>query len=419
VLVALAGVATVRAQETRPAEDELTLAPDLPPAGSELPRAPDNIDEDLADAAARPPGLLKYGPVNLLDPLVKQFNKATEQYGLNVGFAWTAVYQAASGGPGKRDAAGEDFDLFGSWRLLGAKDDPMRGALYFAAESRNDLFTEIAPAALGGQIGSLWGTTNGFGEQVLTMKELYWQQHFGGDRLIVRVGKLDPENYYNNNYWQSDSKYFLNKAFSSFPVRAFPGNGLGTNITAKLSDEWYISTGVQDAQGKKTTIGANTLFDNFDLFGAGEVGFTPNIKDLGRGNYRFTGWYRAAGETDGKPHDAGFDISFDQHINEHLVPFFRYGWGEGNINGVEHMISTGIGWEGDLITQSDVVGIGGMWGRPANHDLDDQYGAELFYRLQLSPDNQFTVGYQVIIDPVNEPNDDVVGVFEVRWRVTM
>jgi carbohydrate-selective porin OprB len=412
LLFLVASTANAQPAGTQPADtmaSALTLSP----------TAPDTIDEDLAEAAARPAGLLKYGPVSLIDPLWKQLNQKTQEFGLNVGLAYTMVYQVASGGPGDRDAAGGDIDLFGDWRLLGAKDDPLRGYLYFAAENRHQLFTPIAPGALGGEIGSLWGTTNGFGEQSLALKELYWQQHFGGDRLIVRVGKLDPENYYNSNYWQSDSKFFLNKAFSSFPVRAFPGNGLGVNITAKFDSQWYLSTGFQDAQGKKTEAGFDTFFDDFNLFGAGEIGFTPTIKDLGRGTYRFTAWYRDAGKSDGKPHDAGFDVSFDQHVGPHLVPFFRYGWGEGNINGIEHMVSAGVGWEGDLVTKSDMLGIGGAWGRPSDHSLNDQYAAEVFYRLQVSPDNQLTVGYQVIIDPTFAPDDDVVGVFELRWRIAM
>jgi hypothetical protein len=383
------------------------------------PPAPESIDQDLADAKARPAGILKYGPVSLIDPLWKKLDQRTEEFGLSIGFAYTAVYQVASGGPGDRDGAGGDVDVFGDWRLLGQKEDPTRGYLYFAAENRHELFTPIPPAALGGQIGSLWGTTNGFGEQHLAMKELYWQQHFGDDRLIVRVGKLDPENYYNSNYWQSDSKYFLNKAFSSFPVRAFPGNGLGVNVTVKPSDLWYVSTGIQDAQGKKTTAGFDTFFEDFNLFSALEVGFTPTIEGYGKGTYRFTAWYRDHGESNGQPHDTGLDLSFDQRVGDHLIPFFRYGWGEGNINGIEHMISTGAGWEGKLLTESDVIGLAGSWGKPSDHDLRDQFAAEIFYRLQVSPDNQFTIGYQVIIDPSFEPDDDVVGVFEIRWRIAM
>lgn len=385
----------------------------------ELAETPDTIDENLADAAARPAGIFKYGPVSLVDPLWKDLNKQADNIGLRVGLAYTVIYQAASGGPGDRDAAGQDADLFGDWRLLGAKNGQNNGYLYFAAEYRNEFFTPIPPNALGGQIGSLWGTTNGFGNQPITLKEIYWQQHFGGDKVIARAGKLDPENFYNSNYWQSDSKFFMNQAFSSFPVRAFPGNGLGANVTVRPDERFYATLGTQDAQGKKTTSGFDTFFGDFDLFTAGEIGLTPTIKDVGRGTYRFTAWYRDPGETDGKPHDAGFDISFDQHIGPHYIPFFRYGIGEGNINGITQMVSTGIGWEGYIITKSDVVGIAGSWGQPKDETLRDQYAAELFYRLQVSPDNQFTLGYQVIVDPSNDPDSNVVGVFEMRWRISM
>ncbi len=151
-------------------------------------------------------------------------------------------------------------------------------------------------ARLGGQVGSFWVTTFGYGEQPLVMKELYWQQHFAKDKLIIRAGKLDPENYYNTNYWQSDSKFFLAAPFSTFPVRAFPGQGLGVNVTARLSDLFYLSGGFQDAQGQKTTPGFDTFFQDFNLFGALELGVTPKIEKLGTGTYRFTAWYRDAGE---------------------------------------------------------------------------------------------------------------------------
>ena len=379
------------------------------------PLAPNSVEQDLADADARPAGIFKYGPVSLIDPLWKEMNKSFDDVGLKVGFAYTIVYQTATGGD---DAAGGDVDLFGDWRLLGAKDSPNRGLAVFSAEYRHDVGTGIAPASLDTEIGSLWGTTNGFGEQDPCLKEFYWQQHINNDNLILRAGKIDAENYYNSNYWQSDSKYFLNQAFSSFPVRAFPSNGLGWNATAKIEDDYYISTGFQDAQGKKTESGFDTFFDDFNLFSALELGWTPEIRNWGRGTYRATGWYRDAGQSTGTPHDAGFDISIDQHVSPEWIPFLRAGVGEGNINGIEAMVSGGIGWQGKLITASDVVGFGGAWGKPSDHDLDDQYALETFYRLQVSGDNQFTLGYQVIINPSLQPDDDVVGVLELRWRIT-
>ncbi|MGN6370213.1 MAG: carbohydrate porin [Phycisphaerae bacterium] len=379
---------------------------------------PNSIDTWLMDAYGRPAGVFRYGPVSLFDPVWKGMNKELDKVGLSVGLAYTAILQVASNGPGMRDAAGGDFDLFGNWRLWGKKEDETTGYLYFASEWRGSLFADQRPSQLGGQIGSLWGTVNGFSEQVYTMKELYWEQRFDKDRVVVRIGKLDPENYYNTNYWQSDSKYFMNAAFSTFPVRAFPGQGLGINVLTKLTNEWYVTAGVQDAQGKKTTPGFDTLFQDFNLFSAGEVGYMPTIPGVGKGTYRLTGWYRDAGDSNGKAHDAGVDLSIDQKVGEHFTPFFRYGTGEGNINGINNMVSGGVGWEGQMISKTDVVGLGGAWGQPSGPSLRDQFALEFFYRVQVSPDNQLTLGYQVIFDPTNAPNEDVVGVFELRWRIT-
>jgi hypothetical protein len=381
--------------------------------------APESVDQKLADAKARPAGILAFGPVSLADPVWDKLNESLDEFGIKLGLAYTAVLQAASGGPGERTLGGGDIDLFGDWRILGEKNGQFTGLLYFAAEYRHDIASDLAPGSMGGQIGSLWGTTNGFGEQDLCVKELYWQQHFGKDRLILRLGKLDPENYYNSNYWQSDSKYFMNQAFSSFPVRAFPSTGLGMNLTARISDLWYVSAGAQDAQGRKTETGFVTLFEDFNLFSAVEIGFTPTIEGWGQGTYRFTPWYRDAGERDGKRHDSGFAISIDQHVGPNLIPFFRAGIGDANINGIERMISGGIGWEGKIISPSDVVGLGASWGDPGDDSLDSQFATEIFYRLQASPDNQITIGYQLIFEPTYAPEQDVVGVFELRWRITM
>lgn len=412
-LVALAMGAVAHAAPT-------TEPVDLPSPTIEFtrPPAPNSVEENLLEARARPAGLFRFGPVSLIDPAWKKVSSAAADLGIEAGLAYTVVYQHATGGPGVREAAGGDADLFGTWRLLAGKDDPYVGYLSFAFEYRHDLGTGIAPRALDTQIGSLWGTTNAFNEQPLAVKELCWKQHVAGDRLIVRVGKLDAENLYDRNYWQSDSKFFMNQAFSAFPVRSLPASGLGVNVTAKLDDEWYVCAGFQDAQGQKTTAGFNTFFGDFNLFSAMEIGYTPTIPGWGDGTYRLTLWYRDAGQSDGKPHDAGFDLSIDQQIGPHLIPFFRFGLGQGNINDIDAMISAGVGWQGKLLTESDVVGAAGSWGHPSDHTLRDQYAAEVFYRLQVSPDNQLTLGYQAIVNPSLDTSSALVGVFEVRWRVT-
>jgi len=155
--------------------------------------SPDSIDEELKEARARPAGVFRYGPVSLIDPYVKWFDRQADEYGLKVGLTYTTVFQGASGGPGERDAMGSNVGLFGNWRLLGSPSGKSNGYLYFFSETRYEIFTGIPPNDLSRQIGSIWGTTNAFDEEPLVMRDLYWQQQFGGDTVVLRAGKIDPQ----------------------------------------------------------------------------------------------------------------------------------------------------------------------------------------------------------------------------------
>ena len=111
--------------------------------------------------------------------------------------------------------------------------------------------------------------TNGFGELPLAVKELCWKQQFNGDRVVLRIGKLDAENLYDRNYWQSDSKFFMNQAFSAFPVRALPQSGLGLNLTAASHvihfDRWWNPAVENQATDRAFRIGQtrNVLVHKF------------------------------------------------------------------------------------------------------------------------------------------------------------
>jgi hypothetical protein len=69
------------------------------------------------------------------------------------------------------------------------------------------------------------------------------------------------------------------------------------------------------------------------------------------------------------------------------------------------------------LSKQDVWGVALAWGEPAKENLFEQYTAETFYRIQLSPANQFSVGYQVVLNPALAPHDETVGVFWARFRI--
>jgi porin len=382
--------------------------------------AADSINGNLKDASEQRAGVFKYGPVTLIDPYWLKFTNLLDKYGIRLGIAYTMVFQTTNGANTSVPAAlGGDLDIFGNWRALGKPDGSQNGYLDYYFEQRSSVGTSIPPKLIGNDIGSLWGTTNGFNDEPFIVKELYWEQHFWDNGLIIRAGKLDPTNYYDTNRWQSDSRYFMNQAFSSFPVRSFPSPGVGLNLKLQFADWLTISTGIQNAQGNANTGNLGDLWDDYSPFTAAEIDYTPNIRDFGRGNYRFTYWYRDATGSTGLPHDGGFDLSFDQQWGPNFTPFFRYGYSEATISHISNMISAGLGYRGKILSPDDIVGGAFSWGQPSTPGLRSQYATEIFYRLQASPDVQCTIGYQLIIDPSNNPGENVVGVFELRWRIAL
>jgi carbohydrate-selective porin OprB len=79
----------------------------------------------------------------------------------------------------------------------------------------------------------------------------------------------------------------------------------------------------------------------------------------------------------------------------------------------------GLGVLNPLGWKDDILGIGFAWGEPADTAARDQYLMELYLRHQLTPKIKITPGFQLILDPSFNRDDDVIGIFELRVRVVL
>ncbi len=66
----------------------------------------------------------------------------------------------------------------------------------------------------------------------------------------------------------------------------------------------------------------------------------------------------------------------------------------------------------------DLLGFNVNRSKPPESDLDDQYTAELFYRLQLAQNLAITPDVQLLINPALNPNEDVIWLFGLRARLS-
>ncbi len=79
-------------------------------------------------------------------------------------------------------------------------------------------------------------------------------------------------------------------------------------------------------------------------------------------------------------------------------------------------VSAGIGY---YSRQTDLAGIGLNWADPGSAFSDDQFTAEAFYRVTVSPNLAVTLSIQHIINPLLDPSQDSITILGLRGRVAM
>lgn len=367
-------------------------------------------------------GLFPWGPLSLIEPPVKDLQKwLKENARLDLGFRLSWGFQQATGGQGERTAASQDYRIYGTFHLFNYEEDKKgwAGNVYMRGEYRDKMFTDITPYELNTQIGSLFTTTYGQDEHSLALVQIYYEQFLFDGALRLRAGKLDPDDYFNLGRFADDYRYFDNTLFSAFPASNHPSGGLGWNAQWYISPEWTISGGMTDVRGRKVWSGFETV-DEGRFFSAIDVTYSPTIKGLGKGNYRVGFEHRDSFPDGNIPQDNSVYFNIDQEIVKDIAPFIRFGYGTGNTTGVEYVFSGGIGIDNAFDRPGDAFGIGFGFDTPDDSNTsprDIEYAGETFYRFQLTHAMQWTIGGQLILDPVNAPGDDVVGIFQMRLVV--
>jgi porin len=401
-----------QSQQQQVSQNQETESLDLRQLGN----VPDDVGALLQEADERIDAIFSAGPLTPLhdvwDDLTDRLDDST---GLDLGLNYTAIYQRADTSVrGPRDASGGDLDFFGRWKMFESQTHGP-GALVFSSESRHR-YSDIPPSRL--NTGTAGGTVVGFGTQDFSLVQLYWEQGSYEDRFQVRVGEMDPALIWDGGRYVSANYAFFSPAFSDTLPMALPGAGLGVAGAVYPTRSTYITAGVHDANGQRTTAGFDTFFEEGEYFSAVELGWFSNVGETDEGLYHLTFWHIDSREKAGRPSDRGFALTAEQPVgcDGNLVPFLRYAYADRGLNGVRQNLSIGLGLEDMLGQNDDVIGMAASWEKPSNRTLGDQYVLETFYRFYITPHTHLTPDIQVVINPANAPGKDAVTVFGLRLR---
>ena len=348
-----------------------------------------------------------------------------QNYGFRFGASYSHLYQKASDtlpGANEDDASGFEVNVHGTWTFLGRQtDSPTTAGFEFLYI--DEMGTDLPPAALFTQTGSAYPTAAAFGEVDPSVSALWVQQIFER-RFGFRIGKIFPITAYDFFPLKNFRLDFVDANSVANLAMPLPDRGLGTFVMFRPQPKAYLRVGVHDANADVEESGFDTLFDEGELFKILEVGFDPGLAE-GQpggpppGDIHASFWHQDERDDDNVDDGWGFVLSGSQRFGDFL-PFLRYGYADSDTGGptvLEHMVNGGVAMDGIFGQSNDRIGIGLTWAEPATGGLDDQWAADAFYRIQVTP--EFTIGptLQAVIDPVRNDDEDVIFVGGIRGRI--
>jgi len=372
--------------------------------------------------------------------------KQLAEYGVTADLSLTQVYQLnLRGGLATHRHAGRytgsydlelGFDLEKLLRLPG-------GSIHARAEGS---WSDGLDAS---SIGSLFGVNgDAGGDRSIDLTELYYEQSLWGDRVQLRVGKLDlaggfecrgcPVAFDGSAFANNETAQFLNGALVNNPTIPMPDKGLALMAYFQPLEWWYVSAGIADAQADARETGFNTAFhgrsDFFSIFETGVVPHLPSRNGRLPGAYRIGLWYDPQPKEQfngrgAKRDDVGFYLSLDQMIlkenadeedGQGLGLFARYGAADSNVNEIKCFWSAGAQYQGLLPRRDkDVLGFGvaqGRLSRDAGFTTSHETAMEVYYNAQITPWLSAGPSVQYIFHPGGDSTVDDAVVVGLRVR---
>ena len=355
-----------------------------------------------------------------VQPLYDWKARLQKRHGLSFGLDYNVFYQVATthlpGGPDQ--ALGGVFRFYGRWAPV-CRGSDFEGAFVWKVENRSALGTDVSPNGLGPAVGSLFPSTATFSDWGWGVTNLQWQQRFriGQAHGGFALGQVDVTDWLDvfalGNPWTG----FANIIPITFATKPAPDQGLGAVafLLLRKKNTPYVMAGVSDANGEPTRVGFDTLFDVGELFTYAEIGWTPSYEQRFDNAVHVTCWHQDARTEAGTPEGWGISASgIWRPDGSRWQPFAHVGWSEGDAWLAEAAVTVGTGLH---LGHDDLLGFSATWARPAGDELRDQYTLDLFYRWVLGPHAALTPDVQLIVDPSDNPTEDVLGLLGLRLRI--
>ncbi|QTN39097.1 hypothetical protein HZ996_08100 [Cryomorphaceae bacterium] len=368
----------------------------------------------------------------VLKPYYDFKKSLNDKYGLQFNAFYTSAYIYSTKTIDEDRQAGVGsgiLDLQLGWNLVGRKTGKNRGTLFIKANSRHTYAGPDGPVPMfhGLTESGYYGLpATGFNDYTFRILELNWQQNFFNERLGIVLGKVDLTNYFNFHGLIIPWRHFMGFGSSVSGSMNWGNQGFGAVASYRLTDHWYVMAGIVDVYGDQFQDGDFLDLGEYWQDGLfqfnGEVGWVPSYEERYFKKISLT-YYTSPEYTavqNGAVISRGQGVAFSAHwfFQERYVPFVRFGFsnGVGENNFYSADVQVGHGWR---FRYHDILGIAASWNQPNIPDVDDQFTAEVFYRINISARLEITPSTQFIINPTLNPTERSLLYFAIRGRARL
>ena len=402
-------------------EQQFTLFPATAPALAPYLAAQD----EFGNTAIKPGPLIDFMPMEHLVQGAKYWLGAHGvRYAFDQTFTYTGVPDTPSGSP---NLGYYTFKGFTKWAVYADPAHGTAGWLSAELEAKEGLGGAGVNQNAKTNIGMLTqpqGTIsshNGF-----RVPELAWQQAFARGAFVFVAGVVDQGNYLDvNTYANSGRGQFMNSALINSMVLPLPSYNFAVNLQWQPASELYVMTGATAGNaGPGQTPWTDFSWQNWSV--VTELGYMPrDFLGLGPGVYRIQPFLAQAGG----PTQGGIAFNFEQQLGRKSPVgwFGRFGVGGSEVSaGAETQIGTGFVFEAPLARlnalpkqTNDYTGVGFVWSRPSATSKTvyhrDEYVAEAFYTLQLTPLMRLQPDLQLVWNPAFNPDPGPFTVVQTQF----
>ncbi len=360
------------------------------------------------------------GRLTLSQPLVDayvEFNKRLwTKHGIAYLFTPTIMMQKGSQGGSQDFTANEQYMTLFVWRLL---NKTRIGTGYFVVSNQHlRQLDKTSGVDFSKSLGINYFASDSPANTEI-IKGLLWRHELPGEFLTLFAGHDEISAIDNGcRYACDDTQSFFSTPLSSNPTRTLPSQGPMVSADVKLAEGVIVETGVSDASGDGK-LNFSRVFDKGRLAYATALKLENPFKPTGDGLYKLT-YYTVdstgqRGTSSFQKASQGLSIQVDQDFGDVGV-FAKYSKAFERKGSIQQFASGGLVWTNPFGHAEDWLGLGFGWVDPTASNTNDEYVAETFYRLQLTPFIQVTPAAMLVMNSSKNPDSNTEGVFTLRAR---